>query len=210
MSVSTNERGLCDLCAPELALTIDTVTRRLQRSVRLAESSSRVVKQLQRWTAVQEHASRLEPLEESGIEVSDPPPSHYLELYRRSRDRILNEGVRAEVDALLARAHEATSVRAAVRIADRAATLVRQAQANGDSRTLRELALRVRNFINDVQVNAFLTKARRAERSGQHKRALEQYRGALYFLLNDEIDDRVQRHQISAVREKVEALSGGL
>lgn len=209
MSVTVDARGVCGVCAPELALRIDQAQRRLNRSVKLAGQTTRIGKQLQRWAVVENHAKTLRPFEGSDVLQTGQPPSHYLRLYQDSRDRILHSELGTQVDQLIKAAQEEATVRGAVALGKKAAALVAEARAVADdSAVLRELALKVRNFVNDVQVEALLDKARRAEKRGQVRKAVEQYKGALYFLLNDDIDDRVQREEINEIRKKVALLTG--
>ena len=76
-----------------------------------------------------------------------------------------------------------------------------------DQAKLDQLEARVRRFSHETQLNAYLEAARKAEFKGQKKKALEQYKEALYFLKTDEIDDLSQAEEISKIEAKISELT---
>lgn len=71
---------------------------------------------------------------------------------------------------------------------------------------LDEMEIKVRKFLHETQLNAFLEEARKAEFKGNKKKALDQYKEALYFLRNDEIDDSLQAGKIKEIEKKISEL----
>lgn len=68
------------------------------------------------------------------------------------------------------------------------------------------MEIKVRKFLHETQLNAFLEEARKAEFKGNKKKALDQYKEALYFLRNDEIDDSLQAGKIKEIEKKISEL----
>ncbi len=201
VSVTIDDHGVCTVCQPQVAM------RLLSGSARLPDKGNLFLKGLVRWNAVQRHAQEVTRLERESRAVSGPPQSQLLHSYLESRDHLVHRELRDEVDRLMKRADAAVGVREAVAMAQKALEHVEVVRAAApDSGVVRELELKIRNFINRVQFESFLKKAQAAEAVGEREKAVAQYRGALFFLLTDDVDDRVQREQIAMVKERLQAL----
>ena len=163
---------------------------------------------LSRCDLLVEHAKALLEYERKGIPTVSPYPSQLLTEYTAMRDQIVLEGVTAEVEKALAKAEIASTPSTSINEANKALFKIREGkQELRDQAKLNQLEVRVRHFSHEMQLNAHLEAARKAEFKGQKKKALDQYQEALYFLRNDEIDDSLQAGKIGEIEAKISELS---
>jgi len=163
---------------------------------------------LSRCDLLVEHAKALLKYERKGIPTVSPSPSQLLTEYTAMRDQIVLEGVTAEVEKALAKAEISATPRTSINEVNKALFKIREGkQELRDQTKLNQLEARVRRFSHEIQLNAYLEAARKAEFKGQKKKALDQYQEALYFLRNDEIDDSLQAEKIGEIEAKISELS---
>lgn len=123
-------------------------------------------------------------------------------------DQIVLEGVTEEAEKALAKAEIATTPRISINEANKALLKIREGKKElRDQTKLDQLEARVLRFSHEIQLNAYLEAARKAEFKGQKKKALDQYQEALYFLRSDEIDDSLQAGKIAEIEAKISDLS---
>lgn len=204
--VSAN--GLCNSCEPIVVMDVEQRGRIINDCVELVTESKNMKTRLSRCDLLVEHAQALLEYEQKGIPTISPPPSELLTEYTPMRNQIVLEGVTAEVEKALAKAEIAATSRTSINEANKALLKIRDGkQELHDQTKLDQLEARVRRFLHQTQLNAYLEAARKAEFKGQKKKALDQYLEALYFLRNDEIDDSLQAEKISELEAKISELS---
>lgn len=204
--VSAN--GLCNSCEPIVVMDVEQRGRIINDCVELVAESKNMKTRLSRCDLLVEHAQALLEYEQKGIPTISPPPSELLTEYTPMRNQIVLEGVTAEVEKALAKAEIAATSRTSINEANKALLKIRDGkQELHDQTKLDQLEARVRRFLHQTQLNAYLEAARKAEFKGQKKKALDQYLEALYFLRNDEIDDSLQAEKISELEAKISELS---
>lgn len=206
LSVSAN--GLCKSCEPIVVMDVQQRGRIINDSRKLVAESKNMKTRLSRCDLLIEHAQALLEYEHKGIPTVSPSPSQLLSEYTAMRNQIVLEGVTAEVEKALTKAEIAVTPRTSINEANKALLKILEGkQELRDQAKLDQLEARVRRFSHETQLNAYLEAARKAEFTGQKKKALEQYQEALYFLKTDEIDDLSQAEEISKIEAKISELT---
>jgi hypothetical protein len=207
--LSVDEYGLCKTCDLIVLMEVTQRARLIQESMDIINKSKKLDTQLSRCDFVIECAQALLPFERKGIPTINPKPSELIEQFPAKRNEILITTLKAEVETALAKSRLATSTKTKLSVL--AKVLLRIREYIKQCTTPDELSFleaKILNVMHQIQLNAYLEAAEKAELKGQKKKALDQYYEALYFLKHDEVDDSMQRDQISAIEAKIAEIGG--
>lgn len=206
LSISSN--GLCNNCDPILVLEVTQKARIIQDCMRIIDDSKKMETRLSRCDLLLDHAKQLLKYEIKEIDTFDPSPSELLNEYTPMRDQIVVEGVDNEINKHITKAEISTTIRTKITNAEKALLSIEQGKKLiKDLSKLKSLELKVKSFIHSTKLQSFLDEAQKAEFKGQIKKAIDQYKEALYFLKSDEIDDDLQKNEISKISQKIDELS---
>ncbi len=209
LSISNN--FLCHSCEPIFHLEYSQCFRIIQDSERLVSDSKKLEVRLSRCDLIVEVASALIKFENRNIPTTDPPPSKLVEAYRARKDLLIVEGLKSEGKEVLQKFQVTSATRTKITLLSKFLLRVRSFKGkSNDSHLLDGLDLEINRLIHETQLNSYLDEAKKAEFKGQKKKALDQYYEALYFLRNDDIDDRLQIEHISQVEAKIAELGGNI
>jgi hypothetical protein len=207
LSVTTN--GLCTACEPVVMTDVQQRARVIGDCIELVKKSTKLDTRLSRCDLLLEQAQSLTRYEVLGIPTLSPSPSQLVHRYRAERERLIVEGLQAELDAAHSRATLAVSPKTKVNHLSKALLRIREFKAKTvDPTALNHMDECTASEIQQIQLNGYLEEARKAEFKGQRKKALDQYLEALYFLKNDEIEDSLQMENISTIEAKIAELGG--
>jgi hypothetical protein len=209
--MSVTENGLCSSCNPIVVRDIVQRKKDIARQAKAVNLPGKFENRVQRCDVAIRHLKTLADYERRGIPIRDFSPSSFLQEYHQTRERILTEGFEKLVSDALARAEVAPTP--AARIAQASYALIRlrdfreQGARPGHLETLER---KLKDFVHTTQLNAYLEKANKAEFKRQYKKALDQFREALYFLKHDEVDDKLQAAHIGEIEKKIAELESRL
>ena len=207
LNVDTN--GLCRECQPML-IEVDGRLRVLKDSLKLAEEGKTVRTRLSRCDVAIEHLEYLLEFEEKGIKTIIPYPSSLLKKMRWLR----TENIVTEASTITEKAIEKSKLATTAKSKENAVAAglmkVRDlASSNGltDDPAIASLEDKLRSEIHRVTLANYEEAAQKAEFKGNTKKAIDQYQEALFFLLNDDVDDSRQQSHINRIEAKIKKLS---
>lgn len=208
--LSLSNNGLCKGCDPIVVLEVTQKARIIQDCLRIIDESKKMETRLSRCDLLLDHAKQLLKYEIKEIDTFDPSPSQLLKEYTPMRDQIVVEGVDDEINKHITKAEISSTVRTKITNAEKALLSIEQGKKLiKDLSKLKSLETKVKSFIHSTKLQSFLEEAQKAEFKGQIKKAIDQYKEALYFLKSDEIDDELQKSEISKISQKIDELSNG-
>jgi len=209
--MSVTENGLCTSCNPIIVRDIVQRKKDIARQAKAVNLPGKLENKVQRCDAAIRHLKVLADYERRGIPIRDFSPSSFLQECQQTRERILADGLEKLVSDGLARAEVAMTATAKIAQASHALIRLRDFNDQGARPGLLEtLERKLKDFLHTTQLNAYLEKANKAEFKGQYKKALDQFREALYFLKHDEIDDKLQAAHIGEIEKKIAELKSRL
>jgi len=201
--------GLCNNCSPVVLMEVNSRFRVIKESMELAEKGKTLDTRLSRCDLVIEHCQTLTKYERLGINTLDPSPSTIAYKYQAKRNEIVTEGLINEAQKTMEKVKVATTPKAKITTLSKLLLLIREYKAKTPTnKQIDELEKHVSATISQIQLEAYLGEANKAEFKGNKKKALDQYYEALYFLRHDEIDDSLQAKSISEIEAKIRELSG--
>lgn len=207
--LNVDANGLCRECQPMFGEVLSRC-RVLQESVKLAQEGKTVKTRVSRCDVAIEHIEYLLQFEEKGIETVSPSPTELLEQCRSLRTEI----VITEASKLAEKAIEKSKVATTAKSKENAVTAgllkVRDfADSYGQSEEPAIISLEdtLRSEIHRVTLSNYEEAAQKAEFKGNIKKAIDQYQEALFFLLNDDVDDSQQQSDINRIEAKIKELS---
>lgn len=205
LSVSSN--GMCGSCEPAVVDSVLTSTRVIEESLGLVKNSKKLETRLSRCDTVIQHAQHLRQYEDRGIPTIDPPPSQLVIDMPKEKDEIVVTTLNNELSELLVTLdpQPSTTVRTnrLLKLLARVRSFLPQMKSRSD---LEQLEQRVLDRIHSAQLQGYLEAAKKAEFKGKTKKAIDHYFDALYFLMNDDIDDTHQHEVLTEIRGKLHAL----
>jgi hypothetical protein len=209
--MSVTDNGLCTSCNPIVVRDIVQRKKDIARQASALNLPGKFENKVQRCDAAIRHLKVLADYERRGIPVRDLSPSSFLKEYQQARNRILTDGLEKLVSDALAKAEMAQTAGAKITQASRALIRLRDFTDQGAKPGhLETLERKLKDFVHTTQLNAYLRAAEKAEFKGQYKKALDQFREALYFLKHDEIDDKLQAAHIGEIEKRIAELESRL
>lgn len=204
--LSIDSNGLCRDCQP-LILEVQSRARVLEESMRLVREGKTFGTRLSRCDLVIEHAEHLAKFERKGVPTVSPSPSTIVAEYRELRTRLILE----EAERVAEKAREKASIASTPKAKERALAAgilkVREvAETLEDPSGVASLEQRLRREIHRVTLDGYLEAARKAEFKGNVKKAVDQYKEALFFIRNDDIDDTQQQSEMNEIEAKLKEL----
>jgi len=209
--LSLNSSGLCNNCSPLVNLEASQRIRIINDSLKILSESKNLDTKLSRLNVLLEHANALLKYEQRGIPISDPLPSYFISKFGNMCDQIIADSLKDEVNMASSKAAVAVSTTTKVNMLSKVLLKIREYKARSSNPSLLDqLERQVQTEIQRYQLDGYLDSAKKAEFKGQKKKALDQYYEALYLLRHDEVDDSLQKGQITFIENKISELGGSL
>ena len=207
--LAVTKNGLCGNCDPIVAMDVLQRGRIINDSMKLVKSSKKLDIKLSRSDLLIQHASALLKYEERGIPTLKPLPSVLAKEYQAQRDPMIFNFLTSEFESLKANLNVTASVKSKVNSLSKLLLKIREYKALvSKANILDALEGEVTDLVHKTQLSGYLDEAKKAEFKGQKKKALDQYYEALYFLRNDQINDTLQKENISFIESKITELGG--
>lgn len=206
-----DSNGLCRECQPMFVEAINRC-RVLKESVELAQEGKTVKTRVSRCDLAIEHAEYLLPFEEKGINTVDPTPTKILKHLRSLRTEIVVTEASLLADKAIAKSKIATTARSKENAVAAGLLKIREFAGGyglSEDPAISSLEDTLRSEIHRVTLSNFEEAAQKAEFKGNTKKAIDQYQEALFFLLNDDVDDSQQQAEIARIEGKIEELKSG-
>lgn len=202
--LSVDQHGLCSSCSPSVVLDIKERLRVIGSSREVANNAKNWRTKASRIDLMVRHLEHLQQYEQRGILSLDPPGPQALQDLERARRDAAIEAAETEVSKALASAETATTPKTKVNRASKALLALDAIRREiADYEELVPHEQQIRRFMHEANLNGFLDAARKAEFKGNKKKALDQYQEALFFLLNDDVDDSLQSEHIKSLEAKI-------
>lgn len=207
--LDVDDNGFCRECRP-ISIELGSRLRVLQDSVKLAKEGKTVATRISRCDLAIEHTEYLLQFEEKGIETISPYPTELLTQLRSARTEI----VVTEASILTEKAIQKSQVATTPKSKENALTagllkvreLANNYELSGDLE-IKSLEDTLRSEVHRATLAGFEEAAKKAEFKGNTKKAIDQYQEALFFLLNDDVDDSQQRADIARIEGKIKELN---
>lgn len=118
--------------------------------------------------------------------------------------------IKEQYEAAMNKAKESKLLLAKVKYATSAQAIIKEGLNLGvEEKTLSKEIEEANNFINSIQYDEYLTKAKKEEEKGNIKKAIDQYQVALYFLKTSDMEDKDNGSLITEIEEKIQQLYKG-
>lgn len=207
--LSVNANGVCNNCSTIISLDVNQKLRIVKESLDIIQKSKNIDTVISRYDLAMENIESLIQYENKGISVTSTPPSKNLSLLKKDREAIIIEKIKEEYRNVLSKVEVATTSKAKITQLSKFLLRVREIKVKlGASSALDSLETELSNLINQGQLNEYLDEAKKAEFKGNKKKALDSYYEALYFIRNDNINDKAQRRIIDEIEGKIRELNG--
>ena len=205
--LSLNRYGLCEKCAAIVVHDVEQRTHVITESLWIVDRSTKLDTKLSRLGVVGEFLDVLHEYELMGIPTTEPAPSEVINQVREKRTEVVREGAEEIVRVALAKAGASVSQKTAITAAEQALTKLAEVSSRlTDPVDVRDLERRLLALIHDKRLEGHIAAAEKAEFKGQHKKALDAYREALYLLRTDTTSDAQQAPLILKIEEALERL----
>ena len=205
--LSLSELGLCQACHARDALDVGQKIRINQESAQIINNSKNMKTRLSRLKLILDHLNSFWKYEEKGIRFLNDSLSNQINYFSQMRYNMIIEGTQMVVDSAMSKAEVATSPRTSVSAASKALLAIKEAKEElPEAKELSKMEDNIRRYIHKTTLDGFLEAARKAAFKGQAKKAIDQYKEALFFLHNDEYDDSLQEELISEINEDIKKL----
>ena len=208
---AVDRNGLCSNCARPVLLSIQSISRVVDESLRLARTGKTLSTRLSRWQIVIERAENLVEYEERGISTITPLPSQLIVAAKLELARAASEGLREEMRSAESKAGLAATAAARLNAIAKVVQLAEQVNreygdVDGVEDAVDEIEKQARRRHREVQLENLVDAANKAKFKGQTRKAIDGYREVLYLLKNDEVPDDNQAAEIAALEELVAEL----
>lgn len=206
--LSLNQYGLCNNCATAISIEVNSKLRVIQESISLVKESKKLDTRLSRCDLVIKLASEIEEkFESKGITVMDPSAIELMKLYKDGRDEIIIDSLTSEYNKALSKAEVSTTTKTKINALSKVLLRVQDYKSHtSKAKILDPLEQKISQEIHQIQFNALFNEAEKAEFKGNHKKAIDKYLDALYFLKTDKIDDSKQKETIQSLESKIKEL----
>jgi hypothetical protein len=205
--LSISDNGLCRQCDVKVVLEVKQRGRIIEDSIKFVEESKNLVTRLGRLDLIIKQLEVIEEYHKKGIPTLKPSPTELKKTFNDMRDGIIEETLRKQYDDVKTRLDVGQSLS---RIEDAIVKLImeiKEYKSNLNNKShLDALENDIMKFQNRIQLGRYTDGAKKAEFKGQWKKALDQYKEALFYLKNDKFDDIEQNTQINQMNSKIEEL----
>jgi len=205
--LSVNEDGLCRNCQTFVYSDVSPRIRILKESADLALNGKTYKTRINRCDFVLEIADYLKKYEDNDINFLEPPPSEIIKQFKKLREEIIMDEIEGIVKKAISKAKLVTGIRSKENAIANCILKVQEIMAELNDKTKAEVIIKkLKGIIHKLKYENFIEAAKKAEFKGNLKKALDQYQEALFYLLNDEVPDELQKDKIDKLKMKI----GGL
>lgn len=206
--LSVNKYNLCTTCNAGMTNEAQSRLRVINDSIKLIDTGKTLETRLSRCDLVIEQAQALIKYEIIGIPLIKPLPSEIAKFYSENKIKLIKDGLLEESRAALEKSKLATTMNSKISALSKVVLkIVDYKKGFPNDKDLEHLEHGLRKAIQEIQLNAFIEDAKKAEFKGDKKKALNKYYEALYFLQHDDIDDALQSDSINTIQTKLRELS---
>lgn len=206
--LSVSKDGLCNSCSPIVLMDVQNKLRIINDSSRIIDESKNLKTKLSRCALIIQMATELLDYENKGIKVINPTPSVFIETYKNNRDEIILESIKQAIERAISKTKLAVTTKTKINELNKVLLLIQENKDElMDSSKTDLLEKELLEKKHKIQLDGFLEEAKKAAFKGQKKKALDQYKEALYFLKTDDIDDNLQKGYIKTINQKITELS---
>lgn len=205
--LSLSELGLCQSCHTMVAMDVGQKLRIIQESAQIVNNSKNMKTRLSRLKLILDHLNSFWKYEEKGIQFLNDTLSNQINYFNQMRYDVIVEGTHMAVDSAMSKAEIAATPRTSINAASKALLAIKEAKEElPNSTELCQMENNIRQYIHKTNLDGFLEAARKAAFKGQNKKAIDQYKEALFFIHNDEYDDSLQEDLIRDINEEIKKL----
>ena len=188
------------------------------RSLQIIENSKDIINKSKNFSTIQsrfdvifENIEKLKELAQLYPDITKPTPQEIEVFYRNEKETFISNFILEEVENIYKKATELSGVKTKINKINQAIVMIidgkkeLEKEESIDKLTNKEKELKL--YVQKIQLDEFLDKAKKAEFMGKKAKAIDAYKEALYFLKTDKIDDELQQNEIKEIEEKIDKLS---
>lgn len=204
--LSVTPNGLCGNC--NYSVTPDAKKRfqLIDNSIKVVMKSKNLDTKLSRLDFIIEEATYLLKYENKNIDMFSVNPSVIIKEAQKDKIEVITETLLDEYNKILSKIDVSTSFISKLNDLNKLHSKVQNYKSMPDLK-IDSLEKQIKNKKHEIQLDNFMELAKKAEFKNETKKAISQYQEALYFLKNDDIDDKFQKENIKKIEEKIKELS---
>lgn len=204
--LSVTPNGLCGNCNYSVTFNAREKLRLIEDSIKVVMKSKNLDTKLSRLDFIIEQATYLLEYENKNINMFTINPSVIIEMANKDKIEAVIETLTEEFNKTLLKIDVTTSFTSKLNEINKLHLKI-QNYKNIQNTKMDDLEKKVKNKKHEIQLDSFLEAAKKAEFKNESKKAISQYQEALYFLKNDDIEDKFQKENIEKIEEKIKELS---
>lgn len=205
--MSTDALGLCQICSATFRSEVFQKARIISESGSIIDRGKKLDTRLARCDLIIQLAEDLSRYETRGIWNLDFSPTSLRNSFIKKREELLIEDANAAATMAIEKSRHSSSAKTAIGLLSKAIIriegYIKEVQ---NTAPLLDNCDQLRAEAHRTQLCDFVNSAKKAEFKGNKKKAIDQYKEALYFLLNDDVPDERQEKAIRWLRNKVAEL----
>lgn len=207
--LSLDERGLCGECSPLVAMDIQQRVRIMDDSKRLASEGKTFTTRFSRFQLLIEQLEHLLEYEKRNISTLTPSPSKLLDDLRGYEHKIISEETAKVSEKAKKQAQVAINTTAKFNLLAKASLKVQEIysaaeQKKGEQQAVNEL----QELMHRVKLDGYLESAEKARFKGNIKKAIDQYKEALFYAMSIDLPDNQTKIYVDDVRKNISELEG--
>jgi len=204
--ISVNTYGLCGDCNYLVKPEAEERFRLIRNSVKTVMKTKNLNTKLSQLDFIIEEATYLLKYENKGIRMFDTNPSVIIDSAKKDKIEAITENLSDEYSNLISKIEIANSFNTKINEINKFLLKI-QNYKGIPNLEINKIEKQIINKKHELQLNNYLEAAKKAEFKNETKKAISQYQEALYFLKNDDIDDKLQKENIKKIEEKIKELS---
>ena len=200
--LGVDKNNLCNNCAQIVVPDIENRARIITESLKLARNGKTFSTRISRIEVLISNLDVLLSYEVKDIPTISPNPSSLIQEIRALRQETITNEVNEIYTKSVNQADVAVSPTAEYNGLSKAFLKVQEIlDAHGGEDCDFEQLLRLKLLMHKAKIEGYINEARKAEFKGNTKKAVDQYKEALFYIENDDVDDSLQSDLINEVKE---------
>lgn len=203
--LSVTPNGLCGNCNYPITLNAREKFRLIEDSIKVVMKSRNLDTKLSRLDFIIEQATYLLEYENKNINMFSTNPSVIIESAKKDKVEAVRETLSEDYSNLISKIEIANSFNTKINELNKFLLKI-QNYKGIQNFEINKIEKQIIDKRHELQLNNYLEAAKKAEFKNETKKAISQYQEALYFLKNDDIDDKFQKENIKNIEGKIKEL----
>lgn len=185
--LKVSKDGLCKRCHDPVVLSVQSMTKVINESIELVNNSKVFNTRIGRLETTIDTFRRLdEEYWSKGIRFFKPEPKIAIEKLERQKFELIEDEIKKKIERHLDKSKRAKTIKTKISNADKALDELLKFSQEYDYEN-KALEDNINTYIKKAQFDDFVENAEKFEFKGNHKKAIDQYQEALFFLRDNEL-----------------------